>query len=684
MRPDLLALNDDAIISLANRGLLKRSRKLIDRGKGPTLRVEDGVVIGDFEEGVQTALRPGVPLAETDCSCPAAGMCRHRIMVVLAFQAEAERSGAAPESSVDEAWDPGGFDDEAIEALLGKRALRRARFALSKGLVAEVVRGSRPNCRLPSTTVRFLVPHDLAYARCDCEAKTACAHVAHAVWAFREAKDSPGETVTIALTKGEEVDLSPLDAAVDLADEVLATGVVHLPNTLPQRFAAVKKGLSEARMVWPLGAVEELEDLVGAYRGRSARYTAEGVARAVLELRARRDACAVGSGIPGASILGTSVAPETRLDQLRLIAVGARVQAFEDTRRCEVFQVDPGSATVLVARREFLREGEATLNGPQLARKVITGRTRLKQLAVGQVLTQVARRRANRLVTIGAGKARTRVTPQTGDWSLIPAPIRVVDFQEFVKAWEVRPPRMLRPRVLAENVHVFRVVGSVTQVWSPARQTLTARVPVPNGALTVELAWRGVTPGAVAALSAALKTALWVGGDLRRETRGFVLRPLSIVCAHGVVVPDIEEVGEMDAPTGQLDEAVEAVGQAIEGSRQVLVEAAHSGLDALGPGWFKRLAKRAKTLDEVGMKATAHLGWKLAEASRTDAGRCALWCAAMTRLELAAELAGGSSAASTASTASRKTSRSMWFQTMRASSSTEASPTSSSRASWLS
>ena len=58
MRPDLRALNDDAIIRLANRGLLKRSRKLIERGKGPTLRVEGEVVIGDFEDGVTTRLPP--------------------------------------------------------------------------------------------------------------------------------------------------------------------------------------------------------------------------------------------------------------------------------------------------------------------------------------------------------------------------------------------------------------------------------------------------------------------------------------------------------------------------------------------------------------------------------------------------------------------------------------------------
>ena len=36
------------------------------------------------------------------------------------------------------------------------------------GLAVELAWGTEPTARLPNATVRFLVPHDLAYARCDC------------------------------------------------------------------------------------------------------------------------------------------------------------------------------------------------------------------------------------------------------------------------------------------------------------------------------------------------------------------------------------------------------------------------------------------------------------------------------------------------------------------------------------
>ena len=106
------------------------------------------------------------------------------------------------------------------------------------------------------------------------------------------------------------------------------------------------------------------------------------------------------------------------------------------------------------------------------------------------------------------------------------------------------------------------------------------------------------------------------------------------------------DAGDMDAPTGRLGDDGDPVDQAGDATRQVLVEAVHVGLDGVGQGWSTRLTRRAGALDDVGLKVAARLGAQLAEAPRTDAGRCALWCAAMTRLELAAELALEAAAAS--------------------------------------
>src|SRR6185295_11148966 len=148
---------------------------------------------GRFKDGVVTRLAPGVPLRETVCSCGAITVCRHRVAVALAYPAwhaaqapAAEGAGEAPAPA--EPWSPSCFTDAELQAALGKRTLDRARAVVRSGVVVELEPGEIPGARLPTCVVRFHVPRDLAYARCDCALTTACEHVAVAAWAFRESE----------------------------------------------------------------------------------------------------------------------------------------------------------------------------------------------------------------------------------------------------------------------------------------------------------------------------------------------------------------------------------------------------------------------------------------------------------------------------------------------------------------
>ena len=87
-RTDLLALGPEALAALANLGLVKRAQRELAAGARPELVIEaDGTVIGTFADGVCPRLPPGVRLEAGSCSCKAAGVCRHRIAVVLAYVA---------------------------------------------------------------------------------------------------------------------------------------------------------------------------------------------------------------------------------------------------------------------------------------------------------------------------------------------------------------------------------------------------------------------------------------------------------------------------------------------------------------------------------------------------------------------------------------------------------------------
>ncbi|MGV9371091.1 SWIM zinc finger family protein, partial [Micromonospora tulbaghiae] len=87
-RADLIALTPDVLAALSNRGLVKRATKEVDAGERPTLIEDtDGAVRAAYPDGVTVTLPPGGGgLAAACCSCPAPGVCRHLLAVVLTYQ----------------------------------------------------------------------------------------------------------------------------------------------------------------------------------------------------------------------------------------------------------------------------------------------------------------------------------------------------------------------------------------------------------------------------------------------------------------------------------------------------------------------------------------------------------------------------------------------------------------------
>ncbi|MFB9839740.1 hypothetical protein ACFFNX_47110, partial [Actinoallomurus acaciae] len=208
-RADLLALDTDALIALANRGLVKRATRELDAGTVPALSTDtDGTVRGRFPDGVEVAFPVGAGLDTASCTCPATGVCRHRIGLVLAYQRETEPAapGAAKE------WSPGSIDDETLRQVLGTRALTAARRRRAAGYSAYVHRDTpTPWVELPTCTVRFLVPGELGYAHTDAAGPEHGEAIALAVWAFREADEhAPGEQeVRLDLDDREEPPTKP-------------------------------------------------------------------------------------------------------------------------------------------------------------------------------------------------------------------------------------------------------------------------------------------------------------------------------------------------------------------------------------------------------------------------------------------------------------------------------------------
>ncbi|MFY0522926.1 hypothetical protein ACN28I_06935 [Archangium gephyra] len=214
-RPDLLGLTPQAIASVSNLGLVKRAQKELEQGKGPRLEeLADGTVVGTFEDGITARLAPGKSLKDSPCTCNSTTVCRHRVAVALAYPAFISASSTAPapekasEAAPEPPWSPGSVEDRTLAELLPRRSLERAESLRERGYLAQVRRGTfvgedLPSVALATCTVRFLVPRNLGYARCDCSVGTGCEHLPLAIWAFRAA-DEKDPTSRELLRRGGE------------------------------------------------------------------------------------------------------------------------------------------------------------------------------------------------------------------------------------------------------------------------------------------------------------------------------------------------------------------------------------------------------------------------------------------------------------------------------------------------
>ncbi len=658
-RADLLALTPDTLAALSNRGLVKRAAKELESGAGPEVsRAEDGTVSGRHPDGTLTELPPGLGLDSARCSCGAAGVCRHRIGLVLSYQRDAAARREAEQADLGDApaadgppftaWSPAEFDDAALTAVLGRAAVAGARRSLDRGYSAVLHRATPeqpvPWAELPTCTVRFPVPHELGYALTDAATPLRGEVVALAVWAFRsaEAADPAAATVTVggrtvpAAAGGAD---GALDAALALADQLLLEGVAQAGPVFTGVLDRAREALTAAACHWPAAALAELSGQVSDYAARDAGYQAERCALLLTELHARRRAAA---GDPVA-VLGTREARETPLRRVRLVALGCRIGGSGRRRTADVFLAHPAAGIALVLHRRWdLAEADPG-TGHELGARRVLG-SPLRALAAANVVSEHTSRSAGRAVSIGRGRiAATSVTPVGTAWADLPDSLLVRDLAEHLRPWADRPPQLVRPRVEAEAVRVLAVDAVEHVGYDPAAQLLEALVRDPSGhPVLVRAGYNPYCPGGLDALAAALGAdgVRFVSGSLRREAGRVVLDPLAVLGEGGLVVPDLAPGDGAAALAAAPQRPVDEVTGALEAALAALADAAHRGLRHLDGAARDRLAGCADRLHRTGLRTAAGLvravteAWHRAGPEAAGAG----WVEAQLHLLVALEL----------------------------------------------
>ncbi len=630
-RPDLLALTADGLAQLGNVGLVRRAQRELDAGAGPVLDDEDatGAIVARFPEGTVTRLAAGKPPDAAACTCPASGMCRHRVALVLAYQRRAAAAaGSAPGPVEAQPWDPGTLDAGAFEAALPAGAKAELQRLLAARPTVRVERGPVPAARLPMATVRFLAPNSLALARCDCVAGTNCAHVALALRAFRAAE--PGTDEVTLGGPATPVAVDDLSGAVDaVLRRLLEVGVVAGPSAHAPGIERARRAAAALGSVQVLLALAELGEQVGAYEARSARYDERTALALAAELFAR---CRVAGGVA----LGTGEPMETAMGKTRLVSLGGRVVAEDGGVKVRVAFADTDTGAAMLAERWFAPPAPGRLFRVEaVAGRMLAPGIPVAGAAHGQVLSSVVRRRADGLLAFGAGgQGRTTVMPRPAVGAFGP-PLRASGLDTVLAAFASRPVSLLRPRNRVGDLHVFAVDAVLGQAWEPGAQVWQAAVQLSagGGVLVLRRTYDAGAPDAIDVLAAAAAERFGpvqqVSGTVRAEGDQVVCDPWSLG-ANRFVVPDLDraEAGTT-LPASDGDGASPTLP---EQAHRFLAGAVHAGRagDRDRP---TRGAELVAGLRTAGFAATAErlVDWLRAddEAAVRAFGRAAVWLATL-------------------------------------------------------
>lgn len=600
MRDDLLALSADRLVLLANAGLVKRAQKELGGGVAPKIEEEpDGTVLGSFNDGAKTRLPRETPLRSSPCSCGAAGVCRHRVALVLAYQL---LHASAEQPSSPEDWDPGRIEDDTLLAACGGATVELARSALQGSFLVTTRPGAIPVAQLPSATVQFLAPNDLAAARCDCARRHGCEHVVLAVWAFR--RQPTGGLLELGVA-GLAVDPEARSAVEHALERIADHGLTDV-GTLGA-LASARATAEKQAWLWVADALEELERQRDAWDRQSASFSTRRCAEVLVEVRCRLAATEGAGPLPARFVLGSEGPQESQLEQVRLISLGARLEADDERRSARVYFADPDGGGVLVLEKEWAFPKDAPpRNGPDLGELFASSRMTLSSLARSELVTRSARRRANGRVDLSVARGmKSSVLSASDAWSALTAPVAIADLAAYAAEVRKRPPAFLRPRHLGEDVHLIAIGGVVDVSWIPGEQELTAVVSDAAGErLLLRLAHRTVAPGAVDALARAVEEKpRFVSGRLRRSRDGWELTPLAIL-GQRLVIPDLERPSPSGRPLvpgesaraspSELDTLLEELAALTELGIHKGVAAARTSAETL-----------ARRLDEAGMGRVA-------------------------------------------------------------------------------
>jgi hypothetical protein len=480
MRQDLLTLTIDDLITLSNRGLVKRAQQEVESAEliGEISETPAGDLTVRWSDDICCSFPVQTTLAQSQCSCPATSLCRHLLRSVLYYQSQATTTTPTPEI----AWNPGTIADEVLQKYYSKAALIKLRSQYDAGQVIGVTCAIKPFAHLHnlSLNLRFLVQDDIRYTHCDCNEAAPCSHIPWAIWAFRQLRS--GQDYGLISTQAQPIAV-PTELLDDLEvhlSELAHVGIAGMNQILRDRLARLEQRSRKAELIW---IAEILLDLIQAYeqyQQHDAQFDAEQVVNWLGELYIRSDAIRnhhlVDHPVPSLFIRGSAQDTTVTLGSSRLVGLGCGATVRSSGVTLTAYLQDVDSGTVVALPRYFANPAANTAPKDlwQLAQYTVGKGMQLGAIGAGQLLVKGGKRTPS--YQFIPGRSPMSLNPQSYQWEKLRSPLLVNDFAELTDRLRSLPPPQLRPRRVTEQLQVLEIAAVLSVEFDPVSQSLRAQV----------------------------------------------------------------------------------------------------------------------------------------------------------------------------------------------------------------
>jgi hypothetical protein len=548
MRQDLLNLTIDDLITLSNRGLVKRAQQeaTVPDLVGTIQEDDAGNVQVDWSDEIRCVLPAATTLSQSQCSCPATSLCRHLLRSVLLYQANSnsiDNDEASPqESSSETEWNPGSIADEILNQHYSKSELAKLRSQFDLGQVISVSCGIKPTAHLHSQALnlRFLVPHDLRYTHCDCDEAVPCRHVPLAIWAFRQL--APDQTQALISTETQPI-APPIDLLDDLdlhLRELATVGIVGMTQPLRDRFSRLERRCRSADLVWIAEILLDLQQACDHYHQHDAQFDGQQVLQHISELWMRSDAlrnhALVKNPVPQLFIRGSSQDRTVAIGSARLVGLGCGVTVRSSGVTLTAYLQDVDSGTLVALPKSFPNPEADAVPKPfyELARHSVGKGMQLGPIGAGQILMKGGKRSpSGHLIP---GRAPMSLNPQSYQWEKLRSPLRIDSFTELTDRLQQLPPPQLRPRRITEQLQVLSINEVRSVEFEASTQTVRSIVADSCGmtATLIHPYFHRGRFGVEQLLTQLQQSELkFVSAQVSMSNRGLTLAPIALVFQSG-------------------------------------------------------------------------------------------------------------------------------------------------------